>query len=51
MSKEAKLLLISIVLVILGAVVLVLSARECDTIEYQDLDGTHTMQICEGVGE
>ena len=48
MSKEAKLLLVSVVLVLLGAVMLVLSARDCETIEYQDLSGTHTMQVCKG---
>jgi hypothetical protein len=51
MSKEAKLLFISMALVVLGAIALWLSARTCDTIEYQDLDGTHTMQVCEGTGE
>ena len=46
MSKEAKLLFISIVLVLVGAVAFMLSARDCEWIEYQDLEGIHTMQVC-----
>lgn len=51
MSKELKLLLISVGLVVAGVIALLLSARNCEYVEYQDLDGSHYVQVCEGTGE
>lgn len=47
-NKNLLLLLISIVLVIVGFWVAVETSRDCEQIEYQDLQGTHYMTVCKG---
>lgn len=46
MSKNTKMLWISILLMLIGVAALLWSNRNCEIIEYQDLQGTHTMQVC-----
>ena len=48
MSSKLKILLFTIMLIGIGITALVLSLRHCETIEYQDLNGSHFMQVCEG---
>jgi len=47
MSKELKMLLISIFLLIGTVVITYLTQNyQCDKVEYQDLNGTHTKTEC-----
>lgn len=47
MSKEAKLLFISLLLMVLGVGLLYWTQNyECTTVEYQDLQGTHSKTDC-----
>jgi hypothetical protein len=50
-SKELKMLLVSILLMFIGGFLLWLGQRDCEMIEYQDLDGSHFIQVCKGQGE
>ena len=46
-SKE-KLLLITVILVFLVLIFLPIEKQNCYPVEYQNLTGTHTVQVCEG---
>jgi hypothetical protein len=47
MSSELKMLLVSMALLIGGVTYMYVSQHyTCQTIEYQDLKGTHTEDIC-----
>jgi hypothetical protein len=48
MSSELKILLFTIMLIGIGITALMFSLRHCDTVEYQDLNGSHFIQVCEG---
>ena len=48
MSDELRLLLVSILLLMLGFVALTWQTKECYPVEYQDLNGSHYVQVCEG---
>jgi hypothetical protein len=48
MSSELKILLFTIMLIGIGITALMFSLRNCETIEYQDLNGSHFIQVCEG---
>jgi hypothetical protein len=51
-SKELKMLLITMALFVGGVVYMYVSQHyKCETIEYQDLGGAHSMDICEWVNE
>ena len=48
MSKEAKLLFISLLLLVLGVAYMYVSQHyTCFTFEYQNLSGTHSKTVCE----
>jgi hypothetical protein len=47
-NKELKLLLIAFALLLLGIAAMFWQYRGCETVEYQDLNGSHFMQVCEG---
>lgn len=47
MSKELKMLLIPIMLVVVGIIAFWYSQRNCYQIEYQDLNGSHTTTVCD----
>jgi hypothetical protein len=52
MSKELKMLLITMTLFIGGIVYMYVSQHyKCSTIEYQDLGGAHSVDVCEWVNE
>ena len=47
MSKEAKMLFISLGLFFIACVIMIFnSQQDCRTIEYQDLNGTHSQYEC-----
>ena len=47
MNKDLKILLISIVAFVLVLIfVTALEKQNCETVEYQDLQGTHIEQVC-----
>jgi hypothetical protein len=47
MSKDAKMLFISLGLFFIACVVIIFnSQQDCRTIEYQDLNGTHSQYEC-----
>ena len=48
MNKELKLLLLSILLVIVGLIALTWQTNKCYPVEYQDLNGSHYVEVCEG---
>jgi hypothetical protein len=48
MNKELKMLLISILLVVIGFVALTWQTKYCYPVEYQDIDGSHCVQVCKG---
>jgi len=48
MSSELKILLFTIMLIGIGIIALIFSLGNCETVEYQDLNGSHFMQVCEG---
>jgi hypothetical protein len=48
MSKELKLLLIAFGLILVSIFVFWLQSRNCSQVEYQDLNGSHTIQVCKG---
>jgi hypothetical protein len=48
MNKQLKLLLISILLVCVGFVALTWQTVKCYPVEYQDINGSHYVQVCEG---
>jgi hypothetical protein len=48
MNKELKLLLIALGLILLGVASMFWMYQGCEQVEYQDLNGTHYMQVCEG---
>jgi hypothetical protein len=52
MNKDLKVLFISFGL-LFGLVIVLyfVQERNCETVEYQDLQGTHTEQVCEGLNE
>lgn len=52
MSKELKMLLITMTLFIGGIVLIYVTQHyKCATIEYQDLGGAHSVDVCEWVDE
>lgn len=51
MSKELKLLLISFLLILVAIVIFWYQQQGCHQVEYQDLQGSHTIQVCEEAGE
>lgn len=52
MSKELKMLLITMTLFIGGIVYMYVSQHyKCSTIEYQDLGGAHSVDVCEWINE
>ena len=48
MNSELKLLLVAFALTLLGLILLIVGQSKCETVEYQDLQGTHTTQVCRG---
>jgi hypothetical protein len=51
-NKDLKMLLISLGLLIGTVVYMYVSQHyRCSTIEYQDLSGTHSMDVCEWVNK
>lgn len=51
-SKELKMLLITMTLFIGGIVLIYVTQHyKCATIEYQDLGGAHSVDVCEWVDE
>lgn len=51
MNKELKLLLFSLLGLIVAIIILYWATnRHCEMVEYQDLDGSHFVQVCEGNG-
>jgi len=48
MNNELKMLLIAFMLLIVGIVVFWYQQQGCHQVEYQDLNGSHFMQVCEG---
>jgi hypothetical protein len=48
MSSELRLLLISILLVVVGFVALTWQTYRCYPVEYQDINGSHYVEVCEG---
>jgi hypothetical protein len=47
MSKDAKLLFISLGLFLLVCTIVIFNSKyECNEIKYQNLDGVHTKTIC-----
>lgn len=47
MSKEAKMLFISLLLMVVGVILLYLNQNyECSVVEYQDTYGTHSQTEC-----
>jgi hypothetical protein len=47
-NKELRLLLLSILLVVVGFVALTWQTKNCYPVEYQDINGSHYVQVCEG---
>ena len=47
-NKELRLLLISILLVIVGFVALTWQTYRCYPVKYQDINGSHYVEVCEG---
>jgi len=47
-NKELKLLLIALGLILLGVASMFWMYRGCEQVEYQDLNGSHFMQVCKG---
>jgi len=48
MSKDAKMLFISLALFFIACVIIIFnSQQDCNTIEYQDLNGTHSTYECQ----
>ena len=47
MSSEMKLLLLTIMLIAVGIVAFWYSLRNCHQVEYQDLSGSHFVNVCE----
>jgi flagellar biosynthesis/type III secretory pathway M-ring protein FliF/YscJ len=50
-SKELKMLLIAFLLILVGIVVIWWENQNCYQVEYQDLQGSHTVQVCDQEGE
>jgi len=48
MNQELKMLLIAFMLLIVGIVVFWYQQQGCYQVEYQDLNGSHYMTVCEG---
>lgn len=48
MNDKLRLLLIAFLLVMLGFVALTWQTGKCYPVEYQDLNGSHYVQVCEG---
>lgn len=48
MSDKLRLLLIAFLLVIVGFVALTWQTVKCYPVEYQDLNGSHYVQVCGG---
>jgi len=47
MSKDAKMLFISLALFFIACVIIIFNSQhDCGTIEYQDLSGTHSQYEC-----
>ena len=51
MNKELKLLLVAFGLILISIIVFWYEQQGCHQVEYQDLDGSHTVTVCEQVGE
>lgn len=54
MSKELKMLLITMTLFIAGVIYMYVSQHyhyRCETIAYQNLSGEHSMDVCEWINE
>jgi hypothetical protein len=47
-SSELKILLFTIMLISIGITALIFSLQNCETVEYQDLNGSHFIQVCKG---
>lgn len=47
MTKELKMVLITLMLITIGIIALWWSQRNCYQIEYQDLNGSHWLNVCE----
>ena len=48
MSSELKVLLLALALILISIFFFWLSSRHCSQVEYQDLNGSHFIQVCEG---
>ena len=48
MNSELKLLIVAGSLLLIGLLFLLAGESNCETVEYQDLNGTHYTQVCGG---
>jgi len=48
MSKELRLLLLSLLLVVAGFVALAWQTNKCYPVEYQNINGSHYVEVCGG---